>query len=245
MLGIMKHGYTLKLKNFEGPLDLLTEMLGQSKLDITEISLSEITDQYLHYIRTMQLFNIDIASEFFVMAARLVYIKTRKLLPYVEVQDKEDEEDENELLARLMEYKKFRYLARELAKIKEQGDIYYSRGRVRNARGIDRYKIDELMIGDLISVLRRYKGAFIKKAIPIKRREVNVEEKMKFIMHLLKKKKMIKFSEVILIETEKIDKIASFLGSMELSHRQRVLLHQLKLFADIEIEMREDVPIIV
>ena len=243
MLGVMKHGYTLKLKNFEGPLDLLTEMLGQSKLDITEISLSEITDQYLHYIRTMQLFNIDLASEFFEMAAHLVYIKTRKLLPHLEP-DEEEEIDENELLARLKEYKKFHYLARELAKIKEQGDIYYSRGRTRNARGIDKFKLDELMIGDLIAVLRRYRGAFIKKAIPIKRREVNVEAKMKFIMHLLKKKRMIKFSEAILVENTKIDKVASFMGTMELSHKQKVLLHQLKLFADIEIEKREDIPVV-
>ncbi len=240
MIGVIKSGYNLKLQNFEGPLDLLTELIGDAKLDITEISLSNITDQYLQYIRTMQLFNIDIASEFFVVAASLVFIKTKKLLPRM----KEDEEeilDEQELLERLKEYKIYRHLARELEKIKTNGSIYFRRGYVRYPMGGKSTvkEIDNLLIGDLISVLSRYKGSFIKKAIPIKRREVSVEQKMTFITGLLKHKKMLKFSELVQGDSNKIDKIATFLGATELSFRQKVLLRQLKLFADIDIERRE------
>jgi segregation and condensation protein A len=245
MLGIIKCGYNLKLKNFEGPLDLLTELIGQAKLDITDIALAEITDQYIHYIRTMQMFNIDMASEFFVMAARLVYIKSRKLLPHLRLEeDTLGEEDEAELLARLKEYKKFRYLGRELGRLKSAGDIYYARGYVRDPFAKSRGRsLDELMVGDLISAVRRYYGSFVRKPIPIKRREVNVEEKMNFILGLLNTKKMVKFSEVAKNQKTKIDKIASFLGSMELGHRQQVLLHQMKLFSDIDIERCDDIKV--
>lgn len=240
MIGIIRSGYTLKLQNFEGPLELLLELIGEAKLDVTEISLSQVTDQYLSYIRTMQLYNIDIASEFFVMAATLVYIKSKRLLPNVQADDEEILE-EQELLERLNEYRKFRYLSRFLSKLKDQGSIYYPRGYIRYPLGDGKnYDFTELMIGDLITALRRYKGAFIKKPIPIKRREINVEEKMKFILSLLNMKKVVKFSEVVKHETLKVDKIASFLGAVELSFRQKVLLRQMELFADIDIEARGD-----
>ncbi len=240
MIGIIKSGYNLKLQNFEGPLDLLTELIGDAKLDITEISLSTITDQYLQYIRTMQLFNIDIASEFFVIAASLVYIKSKKLLPRVK-EDDEELLDEQELIARLKEYKIYRRLARELENIKMEGSIYYRRGYVRYPMGDNKpvKEFESLLIGDLIKTLSRYKGSFIQKAIPIKRREVSVEQKMTFILGLLNKKKMIQFSELVNGDMTKVDKIASFIGAAELSFRQKVLLRQLKLFADIDIERRE------
>ncbi|NPV01904.1 MAG: segregation/condensation protein A [Brevinematales bacterium] len=241
MLGIIKSGYQLKLKNFEGPLDLLNELIGASKLSITEIAISVVTDQYLHYLKTMQLFNIDLASEFFVVAATLVYMKTKKLLPNLKVED--DELNEGiDLLEKLKEYKLFRNAARILENMKENGDIYYPRGFLRNPfADTGSVALDEIYLGDLINVLRRYKGAFIKKAIPIKRREVKVEEKMELIMSLLKVKKILKFSELTKDDKSKIDTIASFVGSTELSFRQKVLLKQLQLFSDIDIQEREEV----
>lgn len=244
MIGIIRSGYTLKLQNFEGPLELLLELIGEAKLSVTEILLSQVTDQYLHYIRTMQLYNIDIASEFFVMAATLVYIKSKKLLPNLEP-DEDEILEEQELIEKLNEYRKFRYLSRFLGKMKDRGSIYFPRGYVRHPLGDGKeYELKELMIGDLMSALRRYKGSFIKKAIPIKRREINVEEKMKFILSLLNMKKVVKFSEVVKHETLKVDRIASFLGTVELSFRQKVLLRQMELFADIDIEARGDVGVI-
>ena len=240
MFGIIKNGYTLKLKNFEGPLDLLTELIGEAKLNITDILLSNITDQYLQYLKTMQLFNIDLASEFFVVAATLVYIKTKKLLPIMQ-EDEEELLDEKELIERLREYKKFRFLARELERILQSGSIYYPRGAYRHQFGLAKSDQSlEMTVGDLINVLKRYKGSFIRKAIPLKRREVKVEEKMIQILKLLNNKNIIRFSELILENKNKIDTIASFLGSVELSFRQEILLKQLKLFADIELKKRED-----
>jgi segregation and condensation protein A len=238
MVGIIKSGCTLHVRNFDGPLDLLLELIQGSKLSVTDIFLSDITDQYLMYIKTMQLFNIDIASEFFVIAATLVYIKTKRLLPNMKL-EQEEILDEKELIERLKEYKKFKFAARYLWQKKEEGDIYFSRGSMQNPLGnVKLYKMEDALVGDLLKALSRYKGAFIRKAIPIKRREVNVEEKMRLIMELLNLKRMIRFSELAQNEKTKVDKVASFLGSLELSFRQKVLLKQLRLFADIDIFKR-------
>lgn len=240
MIGVIKNGYTLSIKNFEGPLDLLLELIQDSKLNVTDISLSDITDQYLGYLKTMQLFNIDVASEFFVIAATLVYIKTKKLLPNLK-HDIEEIFDEKELLERLNEYKKFKYLARFLWKKKEEGDIYFARGYLTNpVEDIKKYSPENILIGDLLQALRRYRGALIQKAIPIKRREISVEEKMLKILNILSTKRMIKFSELVEQDKNKVEKVASFLGGLELSFRQKVLLKQLALFRDIDIIKREE-----
>lgn len=245
MIGVVKTGYTLKVKNFEGPLELLLELIHDAKMDITDISLSNITDQYLLYIKTIQLFNIDVASEFFVIAASLVYMKTRRLLPGAKAEE-EEILDEKELIERLKEYRKYRYMARELWKLKEAGDVYYSRGSTsrRLFAGRDTGS-DGLLVGDLIQALWRYRGAFIKKPIPIKRREINVEAKMEFILNLLAREKMVRFSQVISADGSKVERVASFLGSLELSFRQKVLLQQLKLFHDIDIKLKEAAPALI
>ena len=240
MIGVVRSGYNLSVKNFEGPLDLLLELIQDSKLAITDISLSDITDQYLMYLKTMQLFNIDIASEFFVIAATLVFVKTKKLLPNMKQNDDEII-DEKDLVERLKEYKKFKFIARFLWQKKEEGDIYFARGYqsnpINNSRAVDP---ECIMIGDLLQTLKRYRGAFIRKAIPIKRREISVEEKMTKILNVLSTKKMVKFSEIAEDDKNKVEKVASFLGSLELSFRQKVLLRQLALFMDFDIMKREN-----
>jgi len=242
VIGIIHRGYTLHIANFEGPLDLLLELIQENKLQITELSLSAITDQYLSYLRTMQLFNIDIASEFFVVAATLVYLKTKHLLPKMATEGDEEPLTETELLARLKEYKKFRYLARLLQKIADEGDVYYTRGPVSDPIEGKSHRIriqQTLYVGDLLQSLYRYKGAFIRKPIPIKRREVRVEEKMEKIMEKVYHQKMVRFSEIACEDQTKVDKVASFLGGLELSFRQQVLLKQAKVFTDIYIHLRE------
>ncbi len=242
MIGIIHRGYTLHLANFDGPLDLLLELIQENKLPISEVSLSAVTDQYLAYLRTMQIFNIDVASEFFVVAATLVYIKTRQLLPKMPAEEDEEMLSESELLARLKEYKQFRALARQLEKLAEMGDVYYFRGYVADPIEGKSHRVQigqTLYVGDLLQGLYRYKGAFIRKPIPIKRREVRVEEKMEKIMEKVQREKMIRFSQIAQEEQSKIDRVASFLGGIELSFRQKVLLKQARVFTDIYIHLRE------
>lgn len=237
MLGFIRDGYTVKIRNFEGPLDLLLELINSYKLDITEIAISEITDQYLFYIKTMQYFNIDIASEFFLIASSLVYIKSKKLLPYLKLEE-EEIIDEKELIRKLKVYKKYRILAKKLLEKKMEGDVYFSRDFSFILPGMKKIYNTDVDIGDLLKAIKRYKGAFIKKPIPIKRKEVTVEEKMKLILSILEKQHLVRWSELEKMEKTRIDKVATFIGGIELSFRQRVLLNQIAHFADIEIRER-------
>ncbi len=238
MIGFIRNGYNIHIRNFDGPFDLLLELIQNAKMDITQIAISEITDQYLFYLKTMEFFNIDIASEFFVVAASLIYIKTKKLLPSQSNEENQELINEEEIIRRLKNYKIYKAIARELWKKKEEGDIYFSRNFAILPANNKSLEQQELYLGDLINALKRYKGAFIKKPIPIKRREVSVEEKMRLIISILEKKKFVLWSELNQIEKTKVDKVATFLGGLELSFRQKVLLYQLKQFEEIEIRER-------
>ena len=175
----------LQLKNFEGPLDLLDELIGSAKLDITEIALAQITEQYLIYLKAMKDVNIDLASEFFVVAATLIHSKTRRLLPKV-IDEDEELLDEQELLNRLKEYRYYRLLARNMEDSLDKGSVYFTRGRTLSLTGVrEKKEIDELTIGDLFRVIIRYRGAFIRKAIPIKKRFVPVEQKVERLSKFL------------------------------------------------------------
>lgn len=232
--------YQLHLKNFEGPLELLNELIGTEQLDITQIELAQVTEQYLSYIKAMQEFDIDIASEFFVVAATLIYGKTRRLLPKSSSENEEEILDELELISRLKEYRKFKALGRELAINLDKGSVYYARGRTISLFGLDEKKeITELTIGDLLRVVVRYKGLFLRKAVPIKRRQVSVEQKVIKITAFLEKLKEIRFSSLIADEPDKENRIAGFLGAAEMAFRQKVLIHQEAIFSDFQI-IRKD-----
>ncbi|MGL4561910.1 MAG: segregation and condensation protein A [Brevinema sp.] len=232
--------YELHLKNFDGPIALLDELIGKSKLDITEISLAQVTGQYLTYLKTMKEFNIELASEFFVIAATLIHSKTRRLLP--KISDESDEEmlDEQELLSRLREYRYFKHLARKMEESLDKGSVYFTRGKVLIAfEQSEKKEINELTIGDLFRAVIRYKGAFIRKAIPIKRRFVTVEQKIERLSSLLSIKPKLKFSEILEGEHQKPDKIATFLAIADSTYHQKTIIIQDHLFQDFEVHKKE------
>ena len=104
--------YAIKIDNFEGPLDLLCHLIDINKMSIYDINLSEITDQYINYLKEQEKLNLEVASEFLVMASTLLYIKSKKLLPKQE--NEEEELTEEELIRRIIEYKKFKEISKVL-----------------------------------------------------------------------------------------------------------------------------------
>ena len=112
--------YAIKIENFEGPLDLLCHLIDKNKMNIYDINLSEITDQYIKYLNEMEKLNLEIASEFLVMASTLLYLKSKKLLP--KQNEEEEELTEEELINRIIEYKKFK----EISKTLKQNYLIYS-----------------------------------------------------------------------------------------------------------------------
>ena len=118
ILALETNKYALKLENFEGPLDLLIHLIEKNKMDIYDVKLSDIADQYIEYINEMERNNLDVTSEFLVIASSLVYLKSKELLPK-EVED-EAELTEEELLKRIIEYKKYKEITKKLKEMYEQ-----------------------------------------------------------------------------------------------------------------------------
>ena len=161
--------YKVKLEIFEGPLDLLLYLIKRDEIDIYDISIERITQQYLGYINTFKLLNVDLASEFIVMAANLMYIKSRTLLPKSEQAPEEDVEEDDprwELIRQLIEYKKFKDAAGALAQKAEEQEGYFAHipetietpNESENA-----HQVGDISIFDLIQafqkVLRRFENS--------------------------------------------------------------------------------------
>jgi segregation and condensation protein A len=234
--------YSVNLETFQGPLDLLLHLIDKSEVDIYDISIAEITEQYLQYLHNMQSLELDIASEFILMAATLVSIKSRKLLPkpieLVSYDDMEYEENDPqaELMYRLIEYKKY----------KKMTDILKERENLRGLflakppSPLDQFMCNESdVLVEKISVYDLVKG-YIKviqrksKTDPIatiQKDEVSVEEKIEYIRTCISSNSSINFSE--LIRSNSISEIVStLLAVLELMKNREITCIQDNLFED-------------
>ena len=243
---------SVKLPVFEGPLDLLLHLIEKNKIDIYDIPITKITDQYLEYVHQMDREDMDVTSEFLVMAATLLDIKSRMLLPReVDSETGEEEADpREELVQRLLEYKMYKYLSEELSVCREQAGVRYFRSR-NLPREVRTYQppIDygQLLKGtDLNSlqkvfgeVLRRKKsrrdpirGGFGK----IRPEEVNIESKSLYIRAYLKVHPRTDFRALLESQESREEVIVTFLILLELMKTQKVQIVQDSIGGKILIE---------
>ena len=117
ILTLETNKYNIKIENFEGPLDLLCHLIDESQMDIYDVNINEITDQYIEYLRAMEELDLEITSEFLIMASNLLYIKSKKLLPRQEEQ--EEMLSEEELIQRIIDYKKYKEISKKLKEFYE------------------------------------------------------------------------------------------------------------------------------
>lgn len=225
--------YAVKLPIFEGPLDLLLHLIRQNEVDIKDIQIARIGEQYLEYIEFMRELNIDIAAEFLTMAATLALIKSRMLLPSEESEDEGDSLDPRaELVARLLDYKRFKEAAEALAQKRWlDRDIYKV-----NAPGVDRLPESEreIEVGlfDLIEAFRTVlEGAGSSPEVhEVDAEPVTVRDRMLLVMELLERRESLEFSEVFHLEQEgpphRSILIATFLAILELARLEAVRLFQ-------------------
>lgn len=242
ILTLETNKYAIRLDNFEGPLDLLCHLIDKNKMDINEVSISEITDQYIEYINTMQELNLDITSEFIVMASTLVFLKSKSLLPK-QVED-EAELTEEELINRIIEYKKYKEISK---KLKEQFQIFSRRFyKVPDKIELPSRKLEEKYSKDLIensykSLLEKNKSKINKNAINIEKiaivETVTVASKVKDIFKELVKKPKFIFNKLCISKKyTKLETITAFSGVLELTRRNKIKTRQEKTFGDIEVE---------
>ena len=234
--------YAIKIENFEGPLDLLCHLIEKNKMDIYDIHLNEITDQYIQYLNQMEKMNLEIASEFVVMASTLLYLKSKNLLPKQE--DEEEELTEEELIRRIIEYKKFKEISKVLKQnYTQNGNRYY-----KNQEDIElpKQKIkkdyDNMVIPDI------YKNVIAKNRAKINQNAKNIEKialvenytvasKVKEMFKVLVKQKGFVFNKLFsLNKHNKQEVVTAFSGLLEMSRRKKVETTQEELFGDITVE---------
>ena len=248
ILTLESNKYELKLDNFEGPLDLLCCLIDKDKVDIYEVSLDKIADQYLEYLNIQEQFYLEIASEFLVMASTLLLIKSKGLLPKV-AQD-EAEITEEELIRRIIEYKKYKEICKSLKKRFEQ----YSKRMTKFPERIELPK-QTLEVDYTMNDIVNFYKALLKKNNDKKNEfkdnikkiaisdEYSVTDKVKEIYRELIKKPNFIFNNLFSLEEKpKAEVVTAFTGVLELSRRNKVLTQQEELFGDIVVSKRQKNP---
>ena len=236
--------YELKLDNFEGPLDLLCYLIDKNKMDIYKVNISEITDQYIEYLKLQESLDLEVASEFLVMASTLVFIKSKGLLPKHE--EDEAELTEEELLKRIIEYKKYKEISK---KFKENMEIF-SKRLYKFPEKIELPKQELEKEYYIEEIIEKYKSLVEKNESKKNENAKNIEQiaisdkytvsdKVKEIFKELVRKKTFVFNKLFsLKERPKEEVVTAFSGVLELSRRNKIFAQQEKNFGDITIKKR-------
>ena len=232
----------LLIGDFEGPLDLLLHLIKKSKMEIFDIEISEITKEYLNYIKEMTDMNLDIASEYLVMAAELIEMKSRKLLPNKkdEEEKEEDENPEEELKRRLIEYKKYKESTEVFRNLEENRANYYTKA----PESLKQYSSEKLEndgsvgIFDLLDAFQKLleRQEYNKpKNTKITRKELSVKERVAKIRDILKVHKKINFIELF-DNLSKPYVVVTFLSVLEMAKNREINIKQDNNFSDIYLE---------
>jgi segregation and condensation protein A len=228
--------YKIKLDLFEGPLDLLLYLVKKDHLNIYDIPIASITEQYLKYLELMRLLDLNIAGEFLVMAATLMEIKSKMLLPVSEAAPEEEEDPRAELVRRLLEYEKFKEIAQQLREKETGQQEVYKRPVLKNQPEPVNEVYFEASIFDLLNAFSQALGDVPKEMFyEVVKDEFTVDDKIHQILHLLLVQPYIRLSELFLKAKSKIEIIVIFLATLELIRMREILVCQKSDFAEIEI----------
>ena len=245
ILTLETNKYKIKLENFEGPLDLLCHLIDKNKMDIYEINLNEITDQYIEYINEMEKMNLEITSEFLVMASTLLYLKSKKLLPN-QVED-EQELTEEELLQRIIEYKKYKEISNKLREMYLNNNSIVC--KLPENIELPKQKLEKEYKKEIISEL--YSEIIEKSSTRLNKNAKNIEkiaitetftvaDKLKTMFkELLHHRKFIFNNLFSKQKCSSKEIVTAFTGLLELSRRSKVYTSQEELFGNITVKKRD------
>lgn len=229
--------------DFEGPLDLLLHLVKKSKMDINEIKIVPITEQYIKFIKEMEELNLNIASEYLVMASELIEMKSRHLLPIKESEEETEEEidAEEELKRRLLEYQKYKESTPIFKELEKKRTNYFTKipENLSNITDIEINNDGSVTLNDLVKAFenilarQRYSKPINTK---ITRKELSVRERVHKIRNILKEKKKVEFVELF-EEFSKPYVVVTFLGILEMAKNNEILITQKGNFDKIYLEM--------
>ena len=247
---------TFKLESFEGPLELLFHLIEKNKIDIYDIPIALLTEQYLEYLDNMEKTDMDSLSEFMVMAATLIEIKSKMLLPKPQLEEEEEVDPREELVSRLIEYKRFKMLAEQLSYVQDRtGHRIFRRedkeiiARVR--KDVPK-EVDEILNGaDMDMLFKAFSEVLKRKEVKVDkirstfksvtRETFTIEGKIEYIENMLKLKGEVKFSEFFRPNSSRNEKIATFLAMLELIKIKKIFITQKALFDEIIIVAYKEV----
>lgn len=245
----------VKLEVFEGPLDLLLHLIDKNKVDIYDIPIVEITEQYLEYIRQMEKSDMNVMSEFLVMAATLIDIKCRMLLPKEVNEEGEEEDPRAELVQKLLEYKMYKYMSFELRdrQVDAARNMYREQNLPEEVAAYRQPVNYEELVGDMTlnklheifkSVVRKQED----KIDPIRsqygnieKEEIDMDAKMLYVDAYAREHKNFSFRRLLEKQSSKMEIIVTFLVILEMIKTGRIGIEQEDTFSDIIITAREDV----
>lgn len=237
------NGYKVSIQHFEGPLDLLLHLIGKARIDIEQIFVSDVTGQYLEYVASMSDFSMDHASEFIEMAAALVLIKSRMILPGSSVAEETGEEDspEHELIERLKTYKAYKDAADTLA-ARESGalNVYYKFPEEIVFSG-DKWEIEHLTLSLLceayLEVLKRQPNSDYERIeeVEIKKDAYTIKERSRFILRAISKMGSASFFSLFSEARTRLEVAVTFAALLELLHKSVITIQQENSYDDIFI----------
>lgn len=229
--------YCFKSEQFEGPLDLLLNLIEEQKLDVTQVSLAKVATQYLEYIKNKENITLENLADFLSVASKMILIKSKALLPLLEF-SKEEEQEIKDLEKQLAEYKRFKDIAREIKKLAVSRRACFSREGYlgiqsffyppKNINVFDLKKTFVKILGE-IPLIEKLEEEMVKEVITL-------EEKINHLQQMLQKKMETTFSEIASNANDKIDIIVSFLAMLELVKQKLIQVEQTELFQEIKLK---------
>jgi segregation and condensation protein A len=241
--------YQISIKDFEGPFDLLLHLVKETKMDIYEINMSQIIEDYLRHIHQLQELNIDIASEFLVMASELIHLKSKMLIGKSLEEEKEESEysisSEEDLKQRIIEYQKYKEVTKSLKELEEKRGTIFTKVPESLKEYFEEPKLinDGITVDDLVGAfLSLQERIHFKEPLTTKitRREISVESRRVRIQQVLKEKSKVFFEELFEVYTKEYV-VVTFMALLDMCKNHEVLICQKDNFASIWIENQVEV----
>ncbi len=236
-----KTPYNVHLSSFEGPLDLLLFLIQKNEVNIYDIPIAEITEQYMEFVKYAASIELDNLTDFYLMAATLIYIKSRMLLPVDVEFDEEYDDPRKDLVQRLLEYQKYKKYADLISE--QEGSTEWIISRKKNQRVLpfdDADIWEEIDIWDILKTFNALLSGLSKENVFSIYEEVTVKEKTAYLLELLEDREEFPFLELIVNEHSPLDIICSFLAILEAVKTRLIRIYQHSLFGDILIRRREE-----
>lgn len=234
-------GHTVQLDQFEGPLDLLIFLIRKNEVNIYDIPIKRITEQYLEYLEYAAKIDLDLVTDFYAMAATLIYIKSRMLLPARELDDGDDFSDpRQELVEKLIEYQKYRKLSELISERADDLDFTIERKRVQSVLPFenDESLWEEIDVWQLVQTFSQLIRNVSTDRLVNLYEEVTVNEKLTLIMELVESRDEFPFTDLINRSDSIMEIVCAFIAILEAARQKDIMIYQNRMFGDIRIAKR-------